>query len=105
MSGGFPIPSCALELHRAGGELGACLWQADHRQRRGLLDAVLAGMGIRLQPHELVRGHLESGQLVEVLLDFPVPVRPFHLLDAPVRRMTPKLCSFIDFAVAAFGVP
>lgn len=35
--------------------------------------------------------------------DYPIPTRPFHLLYAPDRRMTTKLCSFVDFALATFG--
>lgn len=68
-----------------------------------LLMAARAGMGLFVQPHELVREDLTTGRLVEVLPDYPIPTRPFHLLHAPDRRMTPKLRSFIDFAVAAFG--
>lgn len=68
-----------------------------------LLMAARAGMGVLLQPCELVRDDLVTGLLVELLPDFPVPTRPFHLVYAPDRRMTPKLRSFVDFAVAAFG--
>lgn len=68
-----------------------------------LLMAARAGLGIMLQPCELVREDLAAGQLVELLPDFPVPTRPFHLVHAPDRRMTPKLRSFVDFALAAFG--
>jgi len=68
-----------------------------------LLMAARAGMGLLLQPCELVREDLEVGRLVEVLPEFPIATRPFHLLYAPDRRMTPKLRSFVDFAVAAFG--
>lgn len=67
-----------------------------------LLMAARAGIGILLQPCELVRDDLASGRLVELLPEFPVPTRPFHLLYTPDRRMTPKLRSFIDFAIAAF---
>ena len=70
-----------------------------------LLTAALAGLGVLLQPGELVRDALAAGRLVEVLADFPVPTRPLHLMYAPDRRMTPKLRSFIDFAIAAFGSP
>jgi DNA-binding transcriptional LysR family regulator len=63
-----------------------------------------AGMGILLQPDELVRDDLAAGTLVEMLSEYSVPTRPSHLLYAPDRRMTPKLRSFIDFAVGAFGV-
>jgi len=69
-----------------------------------LLMAARAGMGILLQPCELVREDLLAGRLVQVLPEYSIPTRPFHLLYAPDRRMTPKLRSFIDFAVSAFGV-
>lgn len=68
-----------------------------------LLMAARAGMGLLLQPGELVEDDLRAGRLVELLPDFPVPTRPFHMLYAPDRRMTPKLRSFIDFAIASFG--
>jgi DNA-binding transcriptional LysR family regulator len=68
-----------------------------------LLMAARTGMGILLQPDELVRDDLAAGTLVEMLSEYSVPTRPFHLLYAPDRRMTPKLRSFIDFAVGAFG--
>lgn len=70
---------------------------------QALLMAACAGMGLLLQPSELVRDELASGRLVELLPDFAIPARPFHLLYAPDRRMTPKLRSFIDFAITVFG--
>lgn len=69
-----------------------------------LLELARAGMGLLLQPCELVKDDLAAGRLIEVLQDYPIPPRPFHLLYAPDRRMTPKLRSFIDFAVSTFGI-
>lgn len=68
-----------------------------------LLAAALSGLGLLLQPCELVHDALASGRLVQVLPDFAIPTRPFHLLYGPDRCMTPKLRSFIDFALVAFG--
>lgn len=68
-----------------------------------LLCAALEGLGIMLQPLELVRDYLDDGQLVELLPDYKVPTRPLHILYAPDRRLTPKLRSFLDFAAANFG--
>ncbi|WP_217267774.1 LysR substrate-binding domain-containing protein [Vreelandella populi] len=68
-----------------------------------LLCAALAGMGIILQPYELVRSALSEGRLVRLLPGYEAPTRPMHVLYAPDRRVTPKLRSFLDFAVAAFG--
>jgi DNA-binding transcriptional LysR family regulator len=68
-----------------------------------LLMAARAGMGVMLQPAELIEPELEAGRLVRVLPKYRPPDRPLHLLYAPDRQMTPKLRSFIEFAVAAFG--
>jgi DNA-binding transcriptional LysR family regulator len=64
--------------------------------------AALAGLGVILQPDELVRPEIAAGRLVQILPDWQVPTRPLHLLYLPDRRLTPKLRSFLDFAKAAF---
>ncbi|MDT8332872.1 LysR family transcriptional regulator [Roseomonas gilardii] len=76
---------------------------ADHGEP--LLRAALAGFGVMLQPVELVSDHLSAGTLLRVLPDWNVPPRPMHILYTPHRQPTPKLRSFLDFAVAAFGRP
>lgn len=68
-----------------------------------LLVAARAGMGVLLQPAELVEPDIAAGLLVRVLPKYRAPDRPLHLLYAPDKQMTPKLRSFIEFAVAAFG--
>lgn len=68
-----------------------------------LLVAARAGMGLLLQPAELVEPDIAAGRLVRVLPKYRAPDRPLHLLFAPDKQMTPKLRSFIEFAVAAFG--
>lgn len=69
----------------------------------GLLPAALAGVGIMLQPTELVENEIADGRLVPLLPDYAIPTRPMHILYAPDRRMTPKLRSFIEFVLANFG--
>lgn len=73
---------------------------ADHGE--SLVQAAEAGMGILLQPHELVAKALEEGRLVTVLEGYEAPARPMHMLYAPDRRVTPKLRSFLTFALDAF---
>jgi DNA-binding transcriptional LysR family regulator len=68
-----------------------------------LLAAARAGAGVMLQPAELVGPDIAAGVLVRVLPKYTPPERPLHLLYAPDRQMTPKLRSFVDFCVAAFG--
>lgn len=75
---------------------------ADHGEP--LLCAALSGMGILLQPLELVSSALADGRLVRLLPAYEAPTRPMHLLYAPDRRITPKLRSFLDFAMSAFGL-
>jgi len=65
--------------------------------------AAVAGQGILLQPLELVEADLAARRLVRLLPDYEPPTRPLHILYAPDRRMTPKLRSFLDFAVKVFG--
>lgn len=68
-----------------------------------LMAAAVAGVGVLLQPFEIVEPYLVSGKLVTLLPDYTAPTRPMHILYAPDRRMTPKLRSFIEFAMANFG--
>ncbi len=70
---------------------------------QALLTAALAGLGIMLQPSSLVQGEIEAGRLVRLLPGYEPPSRVMHILYAPDRRITPKLRSFVDFAVARFG--
>ena len=74
---------------------------ADHAEP--LLWASLAGLGVALLPAEVVRPALADGGLGELLPDFPLPSHPMHLLHVSDRRLTPKLRSFVDFAVARFA--
>lgn len=74
---------------------------ADHGEP--LLCAVMAGLGIMLQPLELARDALADGRLLRLLPSYEVPSQPLHMLYLPDRRVTPKLRSFIDFSIAAFG--
>lgn len=68
-----------------------------------LLAAAVAGLGVVLQPMELVGDALRDGTLVRLLPQYSVPTVPMHMLYAPDHQMTPKLRSFLDFAIEAFG--
>ena len=65
--------------------------------------AAVAGLGIILQPSELLAEDIESGRLTKLLSKYEPDPRPLHALYAPDRRMTPKLRSFLDFAAKEFG--
>ncbi len=70
---------------------------------RVLLAAALAGHGIILQPEALVRDVLEAGTLVSILTDYTPPSRPMYLMFAARQPQLPKLRTFIDHIVFAFG--
>jgi DNA-binding transcriptional LysR family regulator len=62
-----------------------------------------AGIWILLQPEELIRDDLATGNLVEMLPGYREPTGAFHLPYALDHRMTPNLRSFIDFVVSGVG--
>ena len=64
--------------------------------------AAIAGHGILLQPSALIADDLAAGRLQRLLPDHVSPARELHMLFAPDRRMTPKLRSFLDFALENF---
>ncbi|QGY32308.1 LysR substrate-binding domain-containing protein [Pantoea cypripedii] len=68
-----------------------------------LREAALAGLGIILQPLQLLSADIEAGRLTRLLPDFEPIGRPVHVLYAQDRRMTPKLRSFLDFCISRFG--
>ena len=72
-------------------------------EARAMLPAALAGLGIVLISEDLVRDGLADGRLVRVLADYETPSLPMQLVFLTDRHQTPKLRSFIDAAVEAFG--
>ncbi|MGE7415104.1 LysR family transcriptional regulator [Methylobacterium tarhaniae] len=70
---------------------------------QALLTAAVSGLGLLVQPTALVRDAVAAGHLVTVLPAYRPVSRPMHLLYAPDRRITPKLRSFVDFALAHFA--
>ena len=70
---------------------------------RALLAAALDGHGIILQPEVVVGADLGAGRLARVLPAYASPSQPMSLLFSARRQQTPKLRSFIDCVVEAFG--
>lgn len=68
-----------------------------------LLQAAIAGLGVMLQPYDIVEDHLASGHLVHLLPEWEAPSRPLHVLYAADRRLPPKMRAFLDFAIAEFA--
>lgn len=71
-------------------------------QSEPLLTACLAGLGMMLQPLDMVREALRTGLLVEVLPAFPCISPAINVVYQRDRRVTPKLRSFLDFCALNF---
>lgn len=67
----------------------------------GLLEAVLGGAGIALQPCWMVDGLLKEGRLVRLLPQWTGPAQTPHLLYAPRRKLPMRVQTIIDFIAGA----
>tara|TARA_Y100000296_G_scaffold86994_1_gene129125 strand:+ start:1621 stop:2520 length:900 start_codon:yes stop_codon:yes gene_type:complete len=67
----------------------------------GLMDVVLAGLGIACLPDFMVRQAIERGQLDSVLDTYIEHQGTFRLLWPSSKHLAPKLRVFIDFMVEA----
>ena len=70
---------------------------------RTYLAAGLAGHGILQAPYFMVRPHLNSGALREVLPDWGVPPVPLHVVYPPNRHLSTRLRVFVDWAAGLFA--
>lgn len=68
-----------------------------------LRTAALAGLGVIRQPLMLVGPDIAAGHLVRLLPDWDLGERAVTLLYYRDRRMTPRLSSFIAFAMETFS--
>mgnify|MGYP006180930019 FL=1 len=64
-----------------------------------LLEAVLADIGISLQPRYSVGAHLRSGALVQLLPDYEPQQLGIHALYGTRRQMPPALRALLDFLI------
>jgi DNA-binding transcriptional LysR family regulator len=70
---------------------------------QALLAAAVGDMGVAVQADYLLRGAIAAGQLVRLLPDWQLPLRPLHIMRRAERRPSAKLRSFIDFTLAELG--
>jgi DNA-binding transcriptional LysR family regulator len=68
-----------------------------------LVPAVLAGLGIALMPNFLVNEHLQSGALVEVMPEYPMPEAGVYVVRPPGGSAPCKVRVLIDIMVERFG--
>lgn len=72
---------------------------------QAVLAAARAGLGVVLQPAILIDRYVQAGELVQLFPDWELRHRSMSLLYYRDRRMTPRLRSFIAFALSEFSQP
>lgn len=65
----------------------------------------LAGKGISVFSLFLAEPYLESGELVQVLNDYPIASRPLRLLNLPNKTMNQRLKLFYEWLIHADNKP
>lgn len=60
-----------------------------------ILNATLEGLGVTYLPEDLVRSHLASGRLVQVLADWSIIMSGYHIYY-PSRHHGPAFAAFIE---------
>ncbi|MEI7374309.1 LysR substrate-binding domain-containing protein [Dickeya chrysanthemi] len=69
----------------------------------GLIEMMLAGLGIRQHLRPFVQTHLDSGMLVEIMHDWTRPSLLFHIIYPLNRHQNAKLKVFIDWLAYRFS--
>jgi len=69
---------------------------------QALLTAAINGIGITMQPKELLRKHIDAGELVEILKEYVPPSRPIYAVYPSERQFTPKLTTFVAHLIESF---
>ena len=67
------------------------------------LAAVLAGLGITQAARFGAAPYLASGELVEVLADWPHPPIPIHVVYPPNRHLSARVRAFVEWAAELFA--
>lgn len=67
------------------------------------LAAVLSGLGISQVARFAALPHLASGELVEVLADWPHPPIPMHVVYPPNRHLSARVRAFVEWAAELFA--
>jgi DNA-binding transcriptional LysR family regulator len=71
---------------------------------QAMVDAVVAGLGVAALPTFLAGHELESGRLVAILRDFPLPEAGFWIVrPPPASHVSAKVKALTDLLVERFG--
>ena len=66
-------------------------------------EMAIGGLGITKQPLFRLRPHIERGELIQVLPDYPIPSKTLSAVYPQRRLMTLKVKKFLDFLDQEFG--
>lgn len=69
----------------------------------GVIDMILAGLGVGQHLRRFAQPHIDAGTLVPVLTGWSQPLLPFHLVYPPNRHQSARLRAFINWMRARFG--
>ncbi|WP_127957107.1 LysR family transcriptional regulator [Serratia microhaemolytica] len=69
-----------------------------------LKNAALNGAGIMIQPEILLENELQNGTLIEILKNYPLPIRPINLIYLRDQKMPLRLREFIKFCMKKWGI-
>lgn len=77
-------------------------FRADNAQ--ALLEGVIAGLGVAMLPTFALKGAMEAGQLVPLLLDYPIPEGGLYIVrPPPAGPATSKVRALTDLLIERFG--
>ncbi|NWB27955.1 LysR family transcriptional regulator [Pseudomonas gingeri] len=82
-------------------EVGQCAFSTN--DGHGLMEMMLAGLGVGQHFRRIVQPWLDTGELVPVLEDWSRPAMPFHLVYPPNRHQNARLRVFIDWVIQTFS--
>lgn len=69
----------------------------------GVINMMLAGMGIAQHLRAFIQPHLDSGRLISVLQDWHQPALPFYAVYRQNIHQNERLRVFIDWLIRKFG--
>jgi LysR family transcriptional regulator, regulator for bpeEF and oprC len=69
----------------------------------GVIDMILAGLGVGQHLRRFAQPHINAGELVPVLTGWSQPLLPFHLVYPSNRHQSARLRVFVDWMIERFS--
>lgn len=93
-----------LEFHQGGEriEIGGAA-HLTVNESNAYLAALVAGQGVGQITLFQARPHLERGELLQLLPDWPQPLLPVYVVYPPNRHLSAKVRAFVDWAAELFA--